>query len=402
MAPRSLSFFPWIAAVAGLSGCNLLTGVDDLHVRGGGGQGGATSTTTLSTTGAGGEGAGTTSGSTTTSGTTTTSGSTTTSTTSTTGMPTCTPACGAHQLCDPSTITCVCSPGFVDQGGTCAAAPPGAPSTHTQSEVCDHWADGHVLTTNSPLVASGAECDAGKLTQAAIVDTLTRINMFRWMAGLGPTSNDPALDAEAQLCANLEAWWPFTGGSPHSPPSSSKCYTPAGGAAAGKSNIAWGSGNPAQAIDQFIEDNGNETTLGHRRWILNPPLDPVGIGFWKTGGLYGNAECLEVFGSGGNGPNPSWTAMPPPGFVPSEVATWTWSFHGSLGGIANAQISMLRVDDAAPLSVKVLKLQQGFAQDAISWVPQGWQAQAGKTYRVTVSGLAAGDVTYDVKPVACN
>ena len=296
----------------------------------------------------------------------------------------------------------MCSPGFVDQGGACVAAPPGDPTTHSQTEVCDHWADGHVITTPSPLQASGADCDAGTLAQGGIVDTLVRINMFRWMVGLGPTGDSPSLNASAQKCANLEAWWPWTGGSPHSPPASSKCYTAEGAAAAGSSNLAWGSGHPADSIDQFMRDSGSESTLGHRRWIINPPLDPVGIGYWETGGPYGNAACLAVFGSGGDGPNPPWVALPPPGFVPMTLTQWTWSFHGSVGGVGNATITMLRVDDSAPLAVKVQKLQQGYGQEAISWTPQGWQPEAGKTYRVTVGGLGSGEVSYEVKPVGCN
>src|SRR5262245_49733532 len=167
------------------------------------------------------------------------------------------------------------------------------------------------------------------------------------------------------------------------------------------SNIAWGPGHPSQAIDQFMQDSGNDTTLGHRRWIVNPPLDPVGIGYWQTGGQYGNAECLRVFGSSGMGPNPAWVAVPNQGFVPVEIAQWTWSFHGSISGVANAQISMLRVDDNTRVSVTVKTLAQGYGQDAISWTVQGG-VQAGKTYRVTVSGVQGGDIVYDVKPVACN
>jgi hypothetical protein len=180
------------------------------------------------------------------------------------------------------------------------------------------------------------------------------------------------------------------------------CYSPEGAASAGQSNIAWGSGHPAPAIDQFMQDNGNATTMGHRRWIVNPPLQPVGIGYWETGGTYGNAECLRVFGTGGNGPNPPWTSVPNPGFVPLEIATWTWTFHGSLGGIPGAGVAVLRVDDNTPLPVAMQALQQGYAQDAISWNPSGWTVEAGKTYRVTVSGLGGGDVVYDVKPVVCN
>lgn len=393
--------FSLVAGAAVMGGCNLLTGVSDLHLKGAGSAGtaghgaggtGGTGGSTAPATGATGGGA--------TAGATMATGSGATSS-ATGGGPACAPACGAHRYCEASTHLCVCDPGFVDMGGTCSAAAPGDPTTHTQADVCARWASGHVLTATAPFSA-GSECDPGVLGQAAIVDTLVRLNMFRWMVGLGPTSDDPALDVDAQKCANLESWWPWTGGSPHQPPASSKCYTPEGGATAGQSNIAWGSGNPAQAIDQFMADQGNQTTMGHRRWLVNPPLDPVGIGYWQTGGMYGNAECLRVFGAGGTGPNPPWLAVPPPGFVPLDVTAWTWTFHGSLGGVPGAQITMLRVDDNMPLAVTVITLSQGYALDAISWTPNGWAPEAGKTYRVTVGGLAGGDVVYEVKPVACN
>lgn len=393
--------------------CNALTGAGDLEVKdgtGGGatgaggsgaGTGGSTADTggggssTDTTTGAGGD-ATTTTGAGAGGGATTTTGAGG-------GSSGCPSPCGANEYCEAATNTCVCKPGFVDQGGVCQAAAPGDPSTHTQQEVCDHWTQGHVVTEPNPLVASGMDCDPGTLKPAGIADTLNRINMFRWMVGLGPVTDDATMNDDAQQCANLEAWWDFNSpSSPHQPPSNSKCYTAAGGATAGQSNIAWGSGHPAQAIDQFMQDNGNATTMGHRRWILNPPLGPVGIGYWQTGGQYGNAECLRVFGTSGGGPKPSWVSIPNAGFTPITVAKWTWTFHGSLSGIASAQIAMVRVDDDTPLAVNVQTLQQGYAQDAISWTPKGWTPEVGKTYRVTVSGLGGGDVVYDVKPVTCN
>lgn len=296
---------------------------------------------------------------------------------------------------------CVCDPGFVDQGAGCVATAPGDPTSRTSAEVCARWSQDHVITEPNPLVSNGMDCDAGSLRVGAINDTLKRINLFRWLSGLGPVSDDPALNATNQLCANLESWWNFSmPESPHSPPPSSKCYTAQGASGAGMSNIAWGSG-PADSIDQFIEDNGNETTMGHRRWIVNPPLGKVGIGYWEGGGPYGRAECLAVFDSSGNGPQPPWVAVPNQGVVPAEVAQWTWSFHGSDGAIASATIAMLRVDDNTAIPVNVLTLSQGYGQTAISWRPMG-AITAGMTYRVTVSGLTNGDITYDVKPVTCN
>ncbi len=389
------------ASAAFVTGCGLLTGAEALIIEdestGGAGGGGGATTGTTSGAGAGTIGTGTGTG--TGGGTTGTGTGAGTTGTGTGGSP-C-PPCGPNQVCEAATATCQCSPGFALENGNCEPVPPGDPGARTEQEVCQKWQEGHVVTTPDPLDASGMECDAGTLKQGAINDTLTRINMFRWLAGLGPTTADASLNAGAQLCANLESWWDFgLGVSPHSPPAGVKCYTSEGASFAGMSNIAWGSGHPAQAIDQFMDDSGNETTMGHRRWIVNPPLNPIGVGYWETGGQYGNAECLAVFGSSGNGPNPDWVAVPNQGFVPLTIAQWTWTFHGNIGGVAGAQVSMLLVDDNTPLAVQILPLSQGYGEEAISWVPQGWQPQAGKTYRVTVE--AAATVTYDVKPAACN
>lgn len=246
-------------------------------------------------------------------------------------------------------------------------------------------------------------CDPGSLSAGGISDTLARLDMFRWFVGLGPVADDPSLDSADQQCANLEAFWDFSSpDSPHMPPSTTACYTAQGGSAAGQSNIDWGSGGPAQAIDDWMQDTGNDTTLGHRRWIMYPPLDPIGIGYWQTGGMYGNSACMNVFSASGTGPNPPWVAVPNPGYAVIDTAQWTWSFHGSLGGLANATASVVRVDDNTTLPVTMMPLSQGYGQDAISWVPNGWQVEAGKTYQVTISGLSSGNVVYEVKPIACN
>ena len=314
----------------------------------------------------------------------------------------CATACTANSKCEAATKTCVCNPGFVSQGGMCSAVPVGDPTTHTQDDVCNHWKAGHVVTETKPLTASGAECEAGTLKPGAITDTLVRINLFRWLEGMGPVSDDPQYDADAQACANLEAWWDFTSTlSPHAPPTTTKCYTAAGGMTAGQSNISWGSGSPAQSIDQYMEDNGNDTTLGHRRWVVNPPLNPIGIGYWQTGGKYGNASCLRVFASKGTGPVPKWNAVPPAGFAPIEMAKYKqWSVEGK--GMAKGVATVLRVDDNMTLAVTPQALSQGYGEDTMSFKPNGWTAEAGKTYRVTVTGVTGAPIVFDVKPVTCN
>ena len=316
--------------------------------------------------------------------------------------PVCTPACAVGQTCDAATRTCACGAGSVTEAGLCFPADPGDPAKHTQEDVCARWKTGHVAVEPSPLVASGAMCVAGTLKPAAISDTLVRLDTFRWLLGLGPVKDDPAVNPVAQRCANLEAFYDFAQmGSPHMPPATTPCYVADGGKIAGESNLAWGSNSPAQAIDQFIEDTGNETSLGHRRWIFNPPLGPVAVGYWEHGGMYGNAECLRVFGTSGGGPDRAWTAWPPPGFAPADVMGWIWSFHGSLGGIPSATVTMTSGSASTPLAIKVQTLGQGYGPDAISWTPSGWTPAVGTTYHVKVGGLAGGDVSYDVTFVTC-
>ena len=36
--------------------------------------------------------------------------------------------------------------------------------------------------------------------------------------------------------------------------------------------------NIYHAVEGWIEDNGNFTTIGHRRWILNPTMKKTGFG----------------------------------------------------------------------------------------------------------------------------
>ncbi len=310
--------------------------------------------------------------------------------------------CGENQHCEPSTKSCVCNPGFVSNGTGCAAAAPGDPSTHTEAEVCDRWNKDHQVTDSSPWTAGPSECDPGTLSQGGITDTLTRIGLYRWMCGLGPVSDDPGLNQMDMYCAAVAAWNPpGVVPDPHHPPSSAKCYSSQGAQGAGQSNIAWGPGHPANAIDQFIEDWGNDTTFGHRRWILNPPLGPVGIGFYAGGGSYGSAECLAVFGSSGGGPTPKWVAFPPPGFVPISVVSWAWTLQAP--GASQASLKVTRASDSTVLDFDKLPLLQGYGMyDAIAFRPKGWNPVAGEKYVVEYTGVSAGAISFELTPVTCN
>ena len=306
-------------------------------------------------------------------------------------------ASGSHCVTGPT--RCVCNPGLVADGGLCVPGDPGVPALRTQAQVCDGWARGHVTTAPQPFSKTTATCDPGVLSRGGLDDTLARLNMFRWLVGLGPVSDDASDNDAAQKCALMSSWNP-AGPAAHNPPTTATCYTAAGAAGAGSSNIAWGSGSPAGAIDQWLIDNGNESTMGHRRWLLNPPLDPVGIGYYEGGNNYGSASCIRVFSGGNVGPKPSWFAFPPPGFVPAQVTQWIWSVHGTaLTGGFDAGVT--RLSDGAGMPVTVQVMQGGYGQPAITLNRSGWAPAVGQTYRVVVTGTSMAPISYEVTPVSC-
>jgi hypothetical protein len=310
--------------------------------------------------------------------------------------------CGANASCNTATLRCECSSGFADSGGGCKAIAPGDPRSHTQVDVCAQWKSGHISTTaGSGWTAGATQCDPGTLSNDAVRDVLVRINMFRWMVGLGPVSESTGQRTTYMAGAAVASWNPpGTAGNPHFPDPSAKCYTQLGAQGTSTSNLGWGNPTAADAVDQYMIDSGNEQTFGHRRWLMNPPLGRVGIGYYAGGGPYGSAQSLGVFDGSGSGPNPTWVSFPPPGFVPVAAASWDWTFHGPGGD--RVQLTVKRQRDGVTMPMTRLPLSSGYGSyDVTGFRPQGWLPVAGETYDVSAATTGT-PITYEVKPVVCN
>jgi hypothetical protein len=305
--------------------------------------------------------------------------------------------CGANEVCYQST-SCVCADGFVPSGTSCVAAPSGSPAAHAQSDVCTRWKSGHVVTAPSPYTKGTNQCDPGTFSAGGITDTLGRMNAFRWIAGLSDTVTDNATkDTGDQDCAIIAVWNP-AGPSAHNPPTNSVCYNATGATWAGQSNISWGTSS-ADSIDQYVQDTGNDATLGHRRWVLHPPLGVIGIGWVQASGTqYGSAGCLGVFDTSGTGPSPTWYSWPPAGYFPDTTMGWQWSFHYP-AGMNTATATIEDMSTAKPVTVKTLMLPKGYGDDTLEITPTG--IVTGHIYRVTVTPDAKTPIVYEVRPVTC-
>lgn len=315
----------------------------------------------------------------------------------------CVPNAHCSLLPDP---VCVCDQGFTFRDNACVPADPVGserPGERTEQTVCEEWKRAHADVSKDPFTPGADRCAPGTLDPAGIADTVERVNLFRWLVGLDPVVDDARLNAVSQRCAVLTAWNPPRAGyNPHFPTPEADCYDDEGAAGAGQSNLAWGSGHPAAAIDQFMEDRGSEDTLGHRRWILYPPLGPIGVGYYANQATaYRNAECLHVFRHEGGGKRPDWYALPPPGPSPLAISRWPWSFHAATLKPSAVTVTMRKAGTDEPLAIDVTPLPNGYGDPAVSWTPRDWIPFPGETYVVTVTGFQSTPLSWEVTPVDC-
>lgn len=234
---------------------------------------------------------------------------------------------------------------------------------------------------------SVSACLAGTTSQAYIDATLQRINYYRAMVGLpGDVISDPTWNAKAQQAALMMA---AQNRLSHSPDPTWVCYTDAGKEAAGSSNLSLGA-DAANAIDLYIDDPGaGNTPVGHRRWILYPPLKVVGVGNIPAGSTWG-ANALWVIGGVAPRPTaPEFVAWPPPGFVPYQVmpkSSGRWSFSYPDAEFSSASVTMTASGTNVALSIE--NSWAGYGDNTIVWKPSNVSYAAPTaeiSYTVTIS-----------------
>jgi hypothetical protein len=242
---------------------------------------------------------------------------------------------------------------------------------------------------------SVGSCDAGDIAASGRENALRLVNLYRWLCDLPAVTDDDAKNAGNQECALM---MDANGDLNHYPPTTWTCYTEAGAGSAGQSNIA--TAPAVSAVDLYMVDPGNPTTIGHRRWILSNSLGPIGIGSTSS------YSCMNVlYGSGSAGA--AWTAWPPPGPVPFEAfaPSWTsvdqtgWTVQSDSIELSGADVTVTMDGDELPVTVTALLSGYG-SSSAISFIPSGWSTAAGNTYHVSLSGISS-TIEYDVEVVDC-
>lgn len=241
-----------------------------------------------------------------------------------------------------------------------------------------------------------ATCTAGETTPEFRAAIALRINYYRAMAGVpADISFQAEYTAKAQQAALMMS---ANGKLSHSPSADWQCYSTEGATAAGSSNLYLGVFGPA-AIDGYIEDPGDSNdVVGHRRWILYPQTQFMGIGDIPTTNGYRSANALWVFDDNLWGPRPAtreeFVAWPPPGYVPYQVVYPRWSFAYPEADFSNATVTMTA--NGETIAVTLAPVENGYGENTFVWTPAGVSAAqptADTPYTVTISNVQVANDT---------
>jgi uncharacterized protein YkwD len=282
--------------------------------------------------------------------------------------------------------------GTDDDGGT--ATGDGGDSG-AADQMCERWNQDRADMSEGSWSGSVGSCNPGDISAQGRENALRIMNLYRFLADLPPVDTSATRNQLAQACALLMH---ANGSLSHSPPQSWSCWSADGAEGAGSSNIAGAPG--VAAVDLYMVDPGNPTTMGHRRWILSNSIGPTGLGSTSE------YSCMWTLDGSGNA-GKTWTAWPPPGPFPLGAVEPSWQSIDETGwtvqsddiDLSGAQVSVTA--SGQQRSVSVTTLQGGYgSESAISFIPQGWQTQAGTTYAVQITGISQ-PIDYEIEVVDC-
>ena len=120
-------------------------------------------------------------------------------------------------------------------------------------------------------------------------------------------------------------------------------------------------------------DQGNATTIGHRRWTLSNSLGPIGLGSTGTG-----ASCFQNLRGTGRAGKP-WMAWPSPGIIPLQafgsgrggtIDATGWTVQSDDINLAGAAVTV--TSGGTNMPVTVTQLQGGYgSRYAFRFTPNG-------------------------------
>lgn len=219
-------------------------------------------------------------------------------------------------------------------------------------------------TSDSSDVAwSGDEpsCTPGDVPQNTKDKIFMRLDYFRKAVGLNNVISESSTKSEKAQHAAL--MMKSNGTLDHFPPDTWSCYTSEGNEGAANSLLT--QTKNAEAIDSYMRDAGEANgPVGHRRWLLWPRLQEIGVGNTNT------TNAIWVLGNAGSTPTdaPEFIAWPPKGYTPKQLVYERWSFSIAGADFSETTISV-KDRNNQNISVAVEELSDAFGDPTMVWRP---------------------------------
>ncbi|HVH45445.1 MAG TPA: CAP domain-containing protein [Labilithrix sp.] len=286
-----------------------------------------------------------------------------------------------------------------------------APGPTRRDQVCHRWrCEGRDAAAAAKWTGDSASCNAGELDADASARALRLVNLHRYLADVPAVTSEASWVDAAQQCALVaHANTKLS----HTPTSDWRCWSDMAALTSSISLIANRSAPPA--INAFIEDPGNATTMVHRRWLLSEELSYVGFGSTDRYSCIvvdgrsldiaaGNTKANRKRSSDEMAKARGWVAWPPAGPVPMDVFASEkldevgWTVQSSSDELDHATVSVSVGGQSLPVRVAHLLPLQG-SRSAIAFFPNGWKTEAGRDYKVSISG--GKPIEFTVQPTDC-
>lgn len=210
-------------------------------------------------------------------------------------------------------------------------------------------------------------CDPGTLRAEYHDAVVARVNFFRALVQLPGVELDPL---QSEKCQAAAVMFSAQGDISHTPPNNWACWTAEGAEAAGSSNIGLGRAG-VDGVNGFIDDGGaNNTAVGHRRWLLYPPLVRIGSGAVPAGPGHWSSNLIWVIGNAGDRPaEPETVTWPSAGFLPYTLLpeSGRWSFSHPGASFSGTTVTVLQ--DGVQLDVATLLVERGYGDDTLVFLP---------------------------------
>ncbi|MBR3105037.1 MAG: CAP domain-containing protein [Lachnospiraceae bacterium] len=181
----------------------------------------------------------------------------------------------------------------------------------------------------------------GVLSDSFLQSGLSATNLVRAIAGVPSVELDPEYNTNAQYAALVNAANGYLDHYPSIPDGMDESTYQMGYEASSKSNLGLGHSGLSESVLSYMRDSGsykNMTTVGHRRWVIDPRMTRTGFGYVGIG--RGGATAMYVIGSqdfsnrAGAQQGYFFVAWPSSGYFPVEYTdfcdTWSISLNPSV------------------------------------------------------------------------